>query len=636
MAASGDLLPVVIGGVSSLAGLTYLYLRSKSDDISRDLRLGMRIGLGKYRVNKIAQSTCWNASDFWEDTVKRNNSRVWLEFINDNGTTEKFTYTVIDELSNQVANWGASIGLKSKDVVALMMDNRPQFIIFWLGMAKLNVTIALINTNLRGRPLAHSLSISKASMFIIGNEHCTAVSEVRKSSEFAEETKGSRWFNGGLTSVDDYEYLDKQLAGFPVVLQVERPKDRNPRDTLFYVYTSGTTGLPKASLVPHFRFYFAGMGFAEALEMDANDILYCTLPLFHSAAGLAAVASSWYCGAKLLLRRKFSATHFFQDCKQHKATVFQYIGEVCRYLLSSPPTPYDRDHRLRMGFGNGLRPDIWSKFTERFNIPKLGEFYASSEGNASMINTIGTEGAMGFIPPLLARFVPLAIVKYDVTNDEIIRGSDGLCISCKDGEPGELLGKIVSTDATRDFAGYTDKKASEKKIVRDVLEKGDEYFRTGDLVRKDVKGHYYFVDRIGDTFRWKGENVSTGEVENVINGVPGIVEVNVYGVAVPGTDGRCGMASIRVDKDTFSLNELYNTVMRELPSYAAPLFVRIKEEMEITGTFKHKKTDLVQQGFDPNVVKDALYFRNDKERSFVELTTTLYNEICNGTTRSKL
>jgi fatty-acyl-CoA synthase len=294
-------------------------------------------------------------------------------------------------------------------------------------------------------------------------------------------------------------------------------------------------------------------------------------------------------------------------------------------LVNSPETPVDQAHHLRLAMGNGLRPDVWDTFTKRFNIPRIGEFYASTEGNANMVNQRNKFGAVGFVSPLMKPIYPIKIAKFDVETEDVVRNAQGFCIECGPDEPGELLGKIEEGDVTREFAGYTNQQAGQKKILSNVFEKGDRWFRTGDLLKCDKLGFYYFVDRVGDTFRWKGENVATSEVSEIISLVPGVLEANVYGVAVPLHDGRAGMAALVVDSN-FTFERLY-AGLQELPSYARPYFVRLSNEIDITGTFKHKKHTLVVQGFNPDLITEPLYIRDDAARTFVPLTREIYEEL---------
>jgi fatty-acyl-CoA synthase len=368
--------------------------------------------------------------------------------------------------------------------------------------------------------------------------------------------------------------------------------------------------------------------FAAATKANAEDNIYCVLPLYHATGGLCGVGSALLNGGTVVLRRKFSATHFWDDVIDNHCTMFVYIGELCRYLVNQDPSPKDRAHKLRLAFGNGLRPEVWEEFQARFAVPRIMEFYGSTEGNVSMFNFDGQPGAIGRVPPYLQRNFAVRLVKFAVEAEMPVRDENGLCVLCAPGEVGEAVG-LIKDDARHNYTGYADKAASERKILRDVIEKGDAWFRTGDLMRQDKDGYFYFVDRIGDTFRWKGENVSTTEVAEVISRYPGVDEANVYGVKIDRIDGRAGMAAITPGED-FKLDGLRDYLVRELPSYARPIFVRITPAIETTGTFKFRKIDLVRDGFDPAKIEQKLYFDHPDESRYVPLTRELFAQIQGG------
>jgi fatty-acyl-CoA synthase len=362
--------------------------------------------------------------------------------------------------------------------------------------------------------------------------------------------------------------------------------------------------------------------------------MYDCLPMYHTAGGLLATGAVLVKGGAVVLREKFSAREFWDDIARWDCTLVQYIGEFCRYLINSPPHPKERSHRLRLVCGNGLRPDIWREFKERFQIPEIIEFYAATEGNVTMFNFEGKEGAVGRIPWFLADRFPTKVVRFDVERQQPIRDEQGFCTECEPGEAGEVIGKILkdSSKPGQRFEGYATQTESEKKVLHDVFVKGDVWFRTGDLMRKDEDGYFYFVDRIGDTFRWKGENVSTTEVEEAISGFDGVLAANVYGVRVPGRDGRAGMATVSAQQG-FNLAAFREHLAQQLPDYARPVFVRLRTDIETTTTFKIKKVDLVQQGFDPNTISDPIFVNDPAAKSFVRIDPALYDQIVNGKVR---
>jgi fatty-acyl-CoA synthase len=401
-------------------------------------------------------------------------------------------------------------------------------------------------------------------------------------------------------------------------------------DTALLVYTSGTTGLPKAARITHMRAQLYMRGFAGATGAKPSDRIYVTLPLYHATGGLCAMGAALLNGGSVILRHSFSAGHFWDEIRDEKATMFVYIGELCRYLANRPATASETAHKIRLAFGNGLSRDVWPELKRRFAVPRVLEFYGSTEGNVSMFNFDGGEGAIGRIPGYLAHLFNVALVRFDVEAEAPVRGDDGFCVACGPDEPGECLGAIHG-GARSDYAGYVDHAESEKKVLRDVFREGDAWFRTGDLLRRDRLGYFYFVDRIGDTFRWKGENVSTTEVSEVVAAAPGVLEATVYGVALPHHEGRAGMASLVTGPD-FNLQTLSAALERSLPAYARPLFLRLTDSLAVTGTFKPRKMDLMAAGFDPAKCDGPLYF-HDHDTGFTPLTAEVYARIMAGEAR---
>ena len=538
---------------------------------------------------------------------------------------KKYTYREYDAAANRYARWAQAQGVRKGDVVALLMENRPEYLFAWAGLVKIGAVAALINTNLKEKALAHSLAVAEAKHLILGAE--LAESYASSIDEIATPIKV--WTTGGI--VQGTENLDVALAAqSPAALPPDVRAGLVAADKCFYIYTSGTTGMPKAANMSHLRIQNMMHSFAAAMNTNERDRMYVVLPLYHSAGGVCAVGSALTSGASVIIRRKFSATQFWDDCVKYRATQFQYIGELCRYLLNTPAHKLERKHTLRVVMGNGLRPEIWAGFKARFRIPKIIEFYGATEGNVALVNVDGKIGAVGRIPSYLRNLLPTRLVLFDVEREQPVRGSDGFCIECKPGDIGEAIGRI---DPERGrFEGYTKSTETEKKILRDVFAKGDAWFRTGDLLKQDKSGYFYFIDRIGDTFRWKGENVATSEVAEAISVFPGVQEANVYGVQVPGTDGRAGMASLVVG-GTIDLDKFKAHVEKNLPAYARPIFLRLQPHIEVTGTFKHRKVELVKEGFDPRTIKDPLYFIEPVHAGYVPLTPELYDRIMAGEVR---
>jgi fatty-acyl-CoA synthase len=394
------------------------------------------------------------------------------------------------------------------------------------------------------------------------------------------------------------------------------------------IYTSGTTGMPKAAHVSHFRILQWSYWFAGLTDAQPSDRMYDCLPLYHSVGGVVATGAMLISGGSVVLRPRFSANRFWDEIVNWDCTLFQYIGELCRFLLQSPSHPLESKHRLRLCCGNGLRRDIWSTFKERFRIPRILEFYAATEGSFSLYNCEGEPGAIGRIPPYLPQRSQFMIVRFDVESGMPIRGDGGFCIPCDTDETGEALGKLDSSrgEPGGSFEGYTDLGATQRKILRDVFARGDAWFRTGDLMRKDARGYFYFVDRVGDTFRWKGENVSSQQVAETLTGCPGITEAIAYGVTVPGTEGRAGMAALVTDEN-FSLHALQRFLSERLPHYARPVFVRICKAVEMTSTFKPRKQELIREAYNPATTLDPIFVDDSTSRSFVPIDAQLYERI---------
>jgi fatty-acyl-CoA synthase len=538
---------------------------------------------------------------------------------------ERFSFAEWNARANRFAHWGAREGLRRGDVVALLMENRPEFLFAWSGLAKLGVVTALLNTNLSGRALEHAVEAVRPCRLVVGAE-CVdrVVSAPGVGRALVVADREPRELPGGAVSID------AALASVP-----ENDPGLGARsgvrtgDDLLLIYTSGTTGAPKAARFSNLRFLAIADVLAMITGATSRDVLYDVLPLYHTAGGVMLPGLALFAGATLVLRRKFSASHFWEDVWRHGVTGFQYIGELCRYLLAQPAHHLDRSHRLRFALGNGLRPDVWPEFRDRYGIPRIYEFYGATEGNVILLNRDNAVGSVGRV--LLKPLSNARIVRYDVENDTHPRDREGFFVECAPGEVGEMIGRLPRSSqiAVGRFEGYTSGADTERKTLREVFRRGDAWFRTGDLLRRDARGYYYFVDRIGDTYRWKGENVSTQEVAELLGAFPGVQVVNVYGVRVPGHDGRAGMAAVVLRAGaSFDGAAFHAFVAGRLPRYAAPAFVRLQGEADLTGTFKLRKFDLQKQGFDPRAVADPLFVRDDAALAYVPLTRELHDAVC--------
>jgi fatty-acyl-CoA synthase len=497
------------------------------------------------------------------------------------GEDETLSYRTLAAQSNRYARWAISQGFARGDVVALKLWNCPAYVAIWMGLTRAGCIVALINTNLTGASLGHCLSTAAPKCLITD------------------------------ASLPEVTALDGARL---TAAECRLPQ---PRDRALLIYTSGTTGQPKAANVSHGRILEWSLWFAGMMDAQPTDRLYDCLPMYHSVGGVVAVGAMLAKGGSVLIRRQFSASRFWDDVVDGGCTIFQYIGELCRYLTASPPHPKEGRHRLRLACGNGLQGDVWNGFQQRFAIPRVLEFYAATEGSVSLYNCEGKPGAIGRVPAVLANRFPVALIRIDPQTEAPIRTAGGLCVACGPDETGEAVGLIQDHPdlPARRFDGYTDPAASARKVVADVFTLGDRWFRTGDLMRRDADGYFFFVDRIGDSFRWKGENVSTIEVATVLRSAPGVTDAVVYGAAVPGHEGRAGMAAITTE-DGFTLGTLRAHLATHLPHYAQPLFVRRCQALDVTGTFKLAKQKFAREGYTDST--DPVWFNDRFTGQFVD------------------
>ncbi|XP_030589718.1 long-chain fatty acid transport protein 1-like [Archocentrus centrarchus] len=542
-------------------------------------------------------------------------------------TGEVWSFRELQERCHAVAHWALAQGWTEGDVVALYMESQPLMVALWLGLAMIGVEAALINYNLRQQSLLHCLCVSGARAMVFGSEMTGAVSEVSGMLQ-----PSMVLFSTGMQEDKEklqVQSLDSQLAHSPT--QPPPYKLRKEfNDRLFYIYTSGTTGMPKAAVVVHSRYYrIAAFGF-HSFGLHRDDIMYNCLPLYHSAGNIMSLGQGLLFGLTVVIRRKFSASRFWDDCVKYNCTVIQYIGETCRYLLAQPVGKSEAQHRVRVAIGNGLRPSVWEEFVKRFRIQRIGEFYGATECNCSLINIDGKVGACGFKSCILPNVYPIRLVRVQQDGKELLRDSQGLCIPCQPGEPGMLVGLINHNDPLRRFDGYADQDATNKKIAHNVLKMGDSAYVSGDILVMDEYGYMYFMDRSGDTFRWRGENVSTTEVEGVLSKLLRHTDVAVYGVCVPGVEGKAGMAAVAHAGNQLDLDAFLIAVQKALPSYARPVFLRLMPSVDTTGTFKIQKTRLQREGYKPQNTSEEIYFLNSRAGRYEPVTDELYDAINEG------
>lgn len=542
----------------------------------------------------------------FQDRAAKYGNRVFIRF-----EDQSLSYAEANATANRYAAVLAARGVGHGDVVGVMLRNSPDAVLVMLAAVKCGAVAGMLNYHQRGDVLAHSIGLLKATVVIAETEFVEPIVECGAVSDGAPEP----------TTIDELHRLAETAptanpASASAVLA---------KDTAFYIFTSGTTGNPKASVMTHFRWLRALAGFGGlALRLKSDDTLYCCLPLYHNNALTVALSSVLTSGATLALGKSFSASKFWDDVIRYDATAFVYIGELCRYLLNQPAKPTDRAHKVRVIAGNGLRPEIWDEFTSRFGIKRVAEFYAASEGNTAFINVFNVSKSTGISP------MPLAYVEYDPETGEPARDESGRVRKVPAGQPGLLISPVNKLSP---FDGYTDKEASEKKLVRNVFRDGDVWFNTGDVMSPQGMGHAAFADRLGDTFRWKGENVATTQVEAALVDLHDIEECTVYGVEVPDTGGRAGMAAIKLrEGSSFDGKALAGAVYGKLPAYAVPLFVRVVESLEHTSTFKSRKVDLREEAYGSadEPLEDPLYVLAGREDGYVEFYGEYADEVAAG------
>ena len=551
--------------------------------------------------------------------ARKHPRRVALSF-----DERRWTYSEFNAWANRIAHVLRAAGIVAGDSVAILMENRPETLACVAGVVKLGAIAGMLNHNQRGEVLAHSIELTKARLLIVGSE-CV---DVLDSTEFTPKgTRGTEmkfFWEGSGGAPFSYVNLRAELVNAPSH-SLEETSAIAAKRAAFYIFTSGTTGMPKASVMSHYRWLkgMAGLG-QMALRLKPDDVFYCALPLYHNNALTVSWGATLGAGCTRALGRKFSASRFWHDIRHYQATGFCYIGEICRYLLNRPADVADKDHQVRVICGNGLRPEIWDEFQARFGIDRIAEFYGASESNAAFVNGFGLSKTAGFCP------LPFAIVEFDAEQEVPVRGDDGYMKKLGKGGVGLLITEISEKSP---FDGYTDVSASQKKVFRDVFAPGDCWLNSGDLVRNQGFRHIAFVDRVGDTFRWKGENVATTQVEGALNDHPSVEQAVVYGVEVPGGDGRAGMASLTWKGEAFDGAALAQAAAEALPAYAVPLFIRLRPEQEVTGTFKFRKVEVRKQGFDPGQVSEPLYVLLDAARGYEPLTDKIYADIKKGKVR---
>ncbi|XP_066540809.1 long-chain fatty acid transport protein 2-like [Hoplias malabaricus] len=535
-----------------------------------------------------------------------------------------YSYKQVELRSNQVAR---ALQLHSGSTVALLLGNEPALVWVWLGLFQIGCSVSMLNTNIRNKSLLHCFNCCGASVLIAGAEQRKAVCEV-----MSELTGVCVYILGDTEGMEGLHNLSEKIQQQP-----NTPVPYTLRENItmsspgLYIFTSGTTGLPKAGLCPQDRIW-SPVFFQFLVGVMQDDVIYITLPLYHAAGLLIGLGGAIERGITVVLRRKFSVSQFWNDCRKHNVTVIQYIGEIMRYLCNTPKRGDDRDHQVRLALGNGMRSNVWEEFQRRFGNVEIKEFYAASDGNLSFINYTNKVGPVGRVSFYHRMMFPHAVVQFDAETEEPVRNREGHCVPVATGETGLL---VVEITKLAPFVGYAgNPEHTERKKLRNVFVEGDVYFNSGDLLKIDKHNFLYFQDRVGETFRWKGENVSTTEVSDVIRMLDFIEDASVYGVEVPGNEGRIGMAAVTIKENReFDSREMFNHITHFLPVYTRPRFIRILECVEMTGTFKQVKVNLVKEGFNPYVIPQPLYILQENTQNYVPLTHYIYRAITTGKTQ---
>ncbi len=577
-------------------------------------RVQKKLDLRSAAASKIKPTDFYTLGQRVEDTMAEFSEHPFLIY-----GDHTYSYQDVDERVNQYANALLARGVEPGDVCAVALENRPELIFCWFALAKIGAVTTLVNYHLSGQPLLHVLQATNTKLVLVGEECIAPFLATPEAQAYPQ------WLVPDAENPADAADLasfDGDFAGQVADAPITQPDPAlregiRAEDDMLYIFTSGTTGLPKAARYSHMRWMTSGDVMEVTLETNTDDVFYCCLPLYHGAAATSVVSTALASGASIFIRRRFSASRFWSDVRTHKVTVFQYVGEICRYLLNRPESAEEKNNTLRSMLGAGLTSDTWQRWVKRFGQLDVYEGWGATEANTATINLDNHIGSCGRIPDW--NKTNLRLLRIDQETQEYVRDENGFYVHCEPGEVGEAVGFIVDSPMTGAgrFEGYTSQEATESKILRNVFQQGDAWWSSGDLLRYDADGYCYFVDRVGDTFRWKSENVSTQEVATELGDFAGMEFINIYGVAVPENEGRAGMALVVMQQGyEFNPQDFYHYVCERLPHYARPVFVRVGSQADMTTTFKHKKIDLQKQGYNPNNFTDALYIKDDSLETY--------------------
>ena len=535
---------------------------------------------------------------------------------------ESYTWGQINEESNSVSNYFQGLGLKPGDIIALIHENSPDYIFITVGINKIQGVSALINLNQRKQALVHAIEIVSPKWVIIGDaKFLEFFDEI--VDDLSIEKKNIFVVNNSENISHKYMELSEKLK---LSAKVNPSTTHNSKlaDTAEYIYTSGTTGLPKAVIIPNWAFPFNGLYYGSCFaHIDSKDVIYSVTPLYHSLGQCTAWGNAAYAGSTLALAKRFSVSNYWKDIDRYKVTIAFYIGEIPRYLLNRPPSDQDKNHTLKKLIGLGLRKEIWLEFKSRFNIEHIYEYYSSTEGFGPLVN-------FDEVPGMIGRDTNpnSAIAKVDIETGELIKTEDGFLIKCTSGDTGMSLLKIEDAE---NYTKYRDNEKTKQRLIQNVFEPGDAYFKTFDFLKVHDDHWVSFADRFGDTFRWKGENVSTLEVENILDTHEMVLSSAVYGVSIPGTEGKAGMASLMVESASdIDIDTVSKFVSDSLPKYSVPVFLRIRETLALTGSYKITKVDLKREGYDIEKITDRIYCWDVSKKAYIPFNSDLYEQLKAG------
>lgn len=536
---------------------------------------------------------------------------------------KKWTWKKLNEESNRYANYFSKVGVKPGDTVALMVENCPEFLFATTGINKLQAISALMNFNQKKQALIHAFNVVNSKWIIVTGRNLPSFMEIADQLPLSKKN---------ILIINNPKKLSHKFIDLVQEFELKSIQTSNPsttnnsilRETCSYIFSSGTTGLPKAIIMWNLRFINQTISTSiETCQLTSDDVIYIVIPLYHNLGFGISWTAAWLTGAAVALKREFSASNFWRDACKYGVTFTTYVGEIPRYLLNQPVTEYDKNHKLKKMSGVGLRKSIWEQFKSRFEIEHIFEFYGLTEGAAGFLNIEEKSGMIG------RNIIPgTELAKVNPETGIFLKNESGFCLKCKPGDIGMALNELKSDTL---FTGYKDKDKTEKKIMYNVFKKRDKFFNTGDILKLHKDKWVSFVDRFGDTFRWKGENVSTMEVESIINAYPSIEISAVYGVSIPNTEGKAGMAALKIDPNIeFDIKEFSKFILDNLPSYSIPLFIRIREKLELVGPLKIKKVDLRKEAYDLNKIQDILFFWDSKLKKYVKFTENIYQDLING------